>query len=490
MMKLADMLRKINVKEVSGPLDRFVADIQYDSRKVEKDHAFVAIPGFRTDGHRFVHHAYQKGARVFFVEQETDLAGSTIVTVNSTRRALSRIARLFFHNPDRKLKIIGITGTTGKTTTAYLIHSILEAAHWWPGLITTVETYDGENWSPAERTTPEALDIFRLFDYLVAHRMKSAVMEVSSHALSLHRVEDIQYTAAVFTNLGRDHLDFHQTMENYFLAKRKLFEKMNEHQRVILNADDSYTSRIKEKTGGEVFTFSMTNQDSTVSYITHQADKSGMILSVKIPSGNLTVRTAFLGDFNIYNIMAAAALAVSLGIQDEFISTGIENLLRVPGRCEAIPVPAGYSVYIDYAHTPESLYNILRAVWVTRPRNLIVVFGAGGDRDRGKRPSMGKAAEDFADQIILTNDNPRTEDPELIIDEIVAGISDQSRVMVIVDRKEAIRTALDMAQDEDCVVIAGKGHETYQEIQENRYHFDDHEVVREYFETKGKVFSG
>jgi UDP-N-acetylmuramoyl-L-alanyl-D-glutamate--2,6-diaminopimelate ligase len=490
MMKLTDILKNIKVLDISGPLDRFVADIQYDSRKVGKDHAFVAIAGFQEDGHRYIDEAYRKGARVFFVEKKTEIKDSTIIMVKSTRRTLSQIARIFFGKPDQKLKIIGITGTTGKTTTAYLIHSILEAAHWRPGLITTVETYDGKNWLSAERTTPEALDIYRLFASLVRQRMKSAVMEVSSHALSLHRVEDIRFTAGVFTNLGRDHLDFHETMENYFLAKRKLFEKMHEHQRVVLNADDNYSARIMETTGGEVFTYSMTDRDCTVSYITHESDKGGMILSVKLPSGNITVRTALLGDFNIYNILAATTLAVSLGIQQEFISAGIENLIRVPGRCEAIPVPAGYSVFIDYAHTPESLYNILRAVWVTRPRTLIVVFGAGGDRDRGKRPEMGKAAEDFADQIILTNDNPRSEDPEQIIEEIAAGISDRSRLTIMADRREAIRMALDMASDGDCVVIAGKGHETYQDIEGNRYHFDDHEVVEEYFEPTGKPISG
>ncbi|MBN2364542.1 MAG: UDP-N-acetylmuramoyl-L-alanyl-D-glutamate--2,6-diaminopimelate ligase, partial [Calditrichaeota bacterium] len=460
MMILKDLLQKIDHESVSGDVDRLVSDIHYHSDTVEKDSLFVAIRGYQTDGHRFISNAFENGARVFMIEKDIDIPGATVVRVADTRKALSRISRVFFGYPDRKLKIIGITGTTGKTTTAYLIHSILTAAHWNPGLISTVESYDGDVWKLSERTTPEALDIFRLFHQMNRKRLKSAVMEVSSHALSLYRVKDISFTAGVFTNLGRDHLDFHKTMDDYFLAKKKLFDEMNENQRAILNIDDLYSTRIQESTGGEVFTYSMNRRDATVCFLHHESRQKGMSVTMQIPSGVITLETSLLGDFNIYNILAAVTTAVSLGIQDDFIIKGVESLKRIPGRCEILETPSNFTVYVDYAHTPESLHNILRAVWGAKPATLIVVFGAGGDRDRGKRPAMGKAADDFADKIILTNDNPRSEDPETIIKDILEGISDKSKVSVIIDRREAIQKALDMAQANDGVLIAGKGHET------------------------------
>ncbi len=488
MMELEKILQTIEVQEVSGDTGRFVRDIQYDSRRVEPDHAFVAIRGYQTDGHRFISQAYRNGARVFFTEEPVELPDATVVRVADTRRALAQIARVFFHTPDRKLKIVGITGTNGKTTTAYLLHSILRAAHWKPGLLSTIEYFAGEGWIPAQRTTPESLDIFRLFGRMVRSGLKSVVMEVSSHALSLHRVEGIFFEACVFTNLGRDHLDFHGDMDTYFLAKRKLFENLSENQKVILNADDPYSEKIEEITGGEVFTYSRQLPSATVRYLSHQVVRDGMQIRLMVPAGELYVETSLLGDFNIYNIMAAVTTAVALGLQENFISTGIRKLRRIPGRCEHYPAPGGISVYLDYAHTPEGLRNILQAVWETRPNSLIVVFGAGGDRDRGKRPQMGKAAEDFADRIILTNDNPRSEDPQTIIEEILDGIYDRSRVTIIPDRAEAIRHALQIARKRDAVVIAGKGHEKYQEIAGQKIPFDDRQVIKEFFEEKGWEF--
>jgi len=490
MMKLTDILKNLEILGTAGNLDRFVSDIQYDSRKVAIDQAFVAIKGFRTDGHRFIPQAYQKGARVFFSEEKIDLPDAAVVYLKNSRQALPQIARTFFHHPDKKLKIIGITGTNGKTTTAYLLYSILQKAHWKPGLFTTVKYFDGTEWHLSERTTPESLDLFRIFSQMTQTGLKSMVMEVSSHALSLSRVEGIHFIAGVFTNLGRDHLDFHQTEENYFLAKRRLFEGMNESQRAVLNEDDPYSQRIQQSSEAEIFTYSLKDPAASISYIQHQFHKEGLLITLKIPSGEIVVRTKFLGTFNIYNIMAAVAAAVSLGLPDNFIIEGIESLVRVPGRCEHYSTPDGYSVYIDYAHTPEALQNILHAVWESRPQSLIVVFGAGGDRDRGKRPAMGKAAEDYGDTIILTNDNPRSEEPQTILNDVLTGISDKSRVKVIPDRREAIQTALKMAQNKDSVVIAGKGHENYQEIKGTKYPFDDREILKEYFEQKQWTFPG
>ena len=489
MMKLNDLLENIETGKVIGPTDRFVSDLQYDSRRIEKDHAFFAIPGYQKDGHDFVSQAYQQGARVFFVEKELNLKEATQVVVKNTREILPKLARKFFYYPDKKLKSVGITGTNGKTTTAYLTFGILKRAHWNPGLLTTVEYFDGSSWTPAERTTPESLDIFRSFRNMVQSRLKSVVMEVSSHALSLKRVEGIEFQAAVFTNLGRDHLDFHESLDNYFLAKRKLFENLNENQRVVLNVDDPFSQKIQEMTDGEVFTYSLHRNDATVFYRDHQVDRNGMVLTLQLPSGPITLNSPLVGDFNIYNILAAATVAVSLGLEQSYIISGLQGSPRIPGRCEYFAAPRGFSVYVDYAHTPDALQNILKAVFETRPRKLIIVFGAGGDRDKGKRPLMGSMAENYADRIIVTNDNPRSEAPANIINEIIAGITDKSKVLIIPDRRDAIHVALGMAEENDAVIIAGKGHESYQEIGGKRYSFNDRVEIQKYFEKNDGVLA-
>lgn len=486
MMALKKILNFIKPLQVMGSVDRFVRDIQYDSRKVAPEHAFIAMRGFRTDGHHFVEQAYHNGARVFFVEDDLRFSDATVVKVRDTRKAAPHIARIFFNFPDQKIKIIGITGTTGKTTTAYLLHSILKNAHWKPGLISTIEYFDGEQFRPAERTTPEALDLWRYFYGMVRAGLKSVVMEVSSHALSLHRVDQIPFVGGIFTNMGRDHLDFHGTMENYFQAKQKLFEGWSENQKVVLNEDDPFSQRIRQVTGGEIFTYSFHNPRATVSYLSHRANRDGLQIKLKVPSGDLLIHSYLLGNFNIYNIMAAVTAAVSLGLQDNFIIDGIRNLSRIPGRSESYFLPNGGTVYLDYAHTPEGLRHILSAVWEARPNNLIVVFGAGGQRDRGKRPEMGRAAEDFADQIILTNDNPRSENPGSIIDEILQGIFDKKKVNVIPDRREAILTALNAAGRRDGVVVAGKGHEKFQEIGGEKIPFNDFQVIQDYINEKNR----
>ncbi len=486
MMALKKILETVPAERVVGTTDRFIRDLQYDSRRVEEGDAFIAVPGFQTDGHRFVEQAYRRGARVFFVEKDVRLPDdATIVLVKDIRRRMADFGQVFFNFPQRQLKFIGITGTNGKTTTAYLIHSILKQAQWKPGLITTVEYFDGKAWHTATRTTPESLDLYRLFSQMVRAGLKSVVMEVSSHALELHRVRGIPFLAGVFTNLGHDHLDFHHTMENYFLAKRKLFERFKENQKAVINLDDPYGRRIPEATEGEVFGYSFSDPEATVRYLAHRTVKNGMVVQLETPLGKLELETGLLGDFNIYNLLAAVTTAVSLGLNENYILEGIRAVRRIPGRCEQYITTQGLRIFVDYAHTPGALRNILKAVWETQPQNLIVVFGAGGDRDRQKRPLMGKAAEDFADRIILTNDNPRSEDPLEILEQIRQGIYDQSKVTVIPDRREAIRTALAQAGRHDAVVVAGKGHETYQEIAGKFHHFDDHEVIEKFLQEKG-----
>lgn len=411
----------------------------------------------------------------------------TQIVVKSTRKLLPLISRKFFYYPDQKLKSIGITGTNGKTTTAYLIYAIFKIAKWKPGLLTTVEYYDGTSWNPAERTTPESLDVYRSFRNMVLSGLKSVVMEVSSHALSLNRVDGINFLASVFTNLGRDHLDFHETLNEYFLAKRKLFEDLNENQRVILNLDEPYSQKIMKMTHGEVFTYSMKSSNATVTYLDHRVDQNGMSVSLRIPAGKISVHSPLVGEFNISNIMAAVTIAVGLGLHEDHIVSGLESSPGIPGRCEYFASPTGFSIYVDYAHTPDALHNILKAIFETKPQKLIVVFGAGGDRDKGKRPLMGKAAENYADRIILTNDNPRSEEPVNIINEIMAGISDKSKVLIIPDRRDAIHVALSMAEAKDAVVIAGKGHENYQDIGGKRFSLNDRLEIQHYFEKQNRA---
>jgi UDP-N-acetylmuramoyl-L-alanyl-D-glutamate--2,6-diaminopimelate ligase len=484
MIELKKLIKGIKYSKINGSLDRFITNIQYDSRKIEEDNAFIAIKGFSVDGHIYIQDAYKRGARVFFLEDEFELPNATSVLIKDTRKSLPEIARIFYEYPEKKLKIVGITGTNGKTTTAYLLHSILSTAHWKPGIITTIQTYNGRDWIDSERTTPESLDIMKLFREMANHGRKSVVMEVSSHALSLHRVDGISFIAGIFTNLGRDHLDFHGTEEEYFLAKRKLFEGFDENQKVVINLDDYRSSSIIGHTEGEIFSYTMKNCKATVNYISHQSYKNSMKVKFEIPSGEIEFSTTLLGSFNIYNLLAASTTAVSLGLNENFIVEGIENCQNIPGRCEYFSTPDGFTIYIDYAHSPDALRNILFAVGETSPSRLIVVFGAGGNRDKGKRPHMGKVAEDFAEIIYLTNDNPRSENPELIINDILSGILNTNSVIVIPDRKEAIMAALSKAEKGDSVVIAGKGHEKYQEIKNRKEPFDDHDVVKNFFEMK------
>jgi UDP-N-acetylmuramoyl-L-alanyl-D-glutamate--2,6-diaminopimelate ligase len=485
MKYIKEIIEGLPIVEIRGDITRTIEDIKYDSRKVNAADAFVAIRGMKQDGHRFVNDVYEKGCRAFIVEDIPEAFKEAVfIKVSDTRRALPHLALNLFDRVVTKLKIIGITGTNGKTTCAYLLHSILEQAHWKPGLISTIEYIIKDKHISAHRTTPESLDLHRLLHRMHANHLKSAVMEVSSHALTLHRTDDIPFSAAVFTNMGHDHLDFHGNMENYFLAKKKLFDGLAETSRAILNMDDPYTERMKRNTAAEIFTYSYSDANATVSVKSHQAVANGVTVSLRIPGGSLTVQSDLIGKHNVYNLLAVVTAAISLGLQNEFIIKGIESLPRVPGRSERFEMPNGAVAFIDYAHTPDALKRILQALMESKPKRIIVVFGCGGDRDFEKRPLMGKIAEDYADVVILTNDNPRSERPEAIIEQIKTGIFDQSKVEVYPDRKEAISDALAMADSKDMILIAGKGHENYQEFADRRIHFDDREVVKSFIQTK------
>lgn len=480
--EIIDGLPSVKTK---GDLSRTIKDIQYDSRLINPEDAFVAIRGAKHDGHFFINDLHKKGCRVFVVEEiPVLLPNAVFVQVNDTRRALPQLAINFFDRAAHKLKITGITGTNGKTTCAYLLYSILNQAHWKPGLISTIEYIIKEKHIPAQRTTPESLDLHRLFHDMRQSHLKSVVMEVSSHALATHRTDGIPFNAAVFTNIGHDHLDFHKDMERYFLAKKKLFDELPESSSAVINMDDPFSERISKDTSAEIFTYSYANREATVSLKSCQAVSDGTSVTLAIPAGFLTINTFLIGKYNVYNLMAAVATAVSLGLQNEFIISGIEALLNVPGRSQRFNLLCGAKVFIDYAHTPDALKRVLQALLEYKPEKLILVFGCGGDRDLEKRPVMGKIAEDYADVVIITNDNPRSEKPMQIIDQIKNGIFDVSKINIFPDRKKAIYTALESAGPDDIVLVAGKGHENYQEFADKRIHFDDREVVKSFIEQK------
>jgi UDP-N-acetylmuramoyl-L-alanyl-D-glutamate--2,6-diaminopimelate ligase len=490
MKRISEIIGELPVEAVQGDISTLIREIQYDSRKVSKEDIFIAIRGFQQDGHQYIQTAYEKGCRAFIVENMPPIEDAVIVQVKDTRRWLPFFARNYYENVANELKNVGITGTNGKTTTAYLLFSILKEAGWKPGLLSTVEYIIGEQHLPSVRTTPESLDLHRTFYEMYRHGLKSVVLEVSSHALALHRTAGIHFLSAVFTNLGHDHLDFHKTKEKYFLSKKKLFDGLHENDRAVINIDDPYSQRILKDTEGDVFSYSMKDPSATICLKSYQMLAEGMSVTLKVPSGEMFCTTSLVGKFNIYNVMAATATALSMGLLEEHVIPGIESVTYIPGRCERFLSSAGFRVYIDYAHSPEALQRMLEVLLEFKPPRLTVVFGCGGDRDVKKRPWMGKIAEDYADKIFLTNDNPRTEDPLKIIEQIQGGIYDKSKVQVFPDRREAIETALKQARKNEIVLIAGKGHETYQEFAHGKIHFDDREVVRKILTPAVKSTSG
>lgn len=475
-----------------------IRGIAYDSRKVEAGSLFVAIPGFREEGFRFVEDAIQRGAIAIVAEQEPeqDIAW---IQVPDARWALSALSSSFYGEPSTQLCLIGITGTNGKTTTAYLLESIFREAGEEVGLLGTVEYRYARRSEPAERTTPESLDLHQLFSRMIDKGVTHLVMEVSSHAVALHRVSHCSFDAVVFTNLTQDHLDFHKSMESYFEAKKRLFTDIlsgssKSRRFAILNADDPWSKRIAAETEGRIVTYGVENREADFSLRPIRIDQKGIVAEVSSPQGDFRVESKLLGRYNLYNIASAIATAQSLGCDRASIVQGITATAVVPGRLEPIPNTKGITVIVDYAHTPDALEKTIGAVKEFQKGRLITVFGCGGDRDREKRPQMGRIAALRSDLTIVTSDNPRGEEPQKIIEEVLPGLErgrasriareDLQRVnasrcyAVIVDRREAIREAIEAATPGDVVLIAGKGHETYQMIGDRREHFDDREEAQ------------
>jgi len=479
-MTLRELLSGLKVRSFAGDLDIEILGLAYDSRVVSPGYLFFAIRGTRLDGNRFMPKAIAKGASaVVSALAAIPSLEMPWIQVDDERAAMAAVAGNFYRHPTGKLHLIGVTGTNGKTTTTYIVESILQAARKPAAVFGTIE-YRGPGFDiGSERTTPEAPDLQKLFRQVVDAQWEYAVMEVSSHAIEMKRVAGSQFEVAVFTNLSRDHLDFHGDMESYFRAKKKLFEGLSEVKPrvMILNMDDARYGELRSIDPSRVISYGM--QDAAdICPVRHQFGWEGIDAMYKTPIGEIEVRTSLMGKPNLLNIGAAIGAAVALAIPADAIAHGVANLQNVPGRFE--PVRAGqlFRVIVDYAHTDDALEKVLKSAREITSGRLIVVFGCGGDRDRTKRPAMGEAAARQSDYAIVTSDNPRGEDPMAIIREVEQGMKG-AEYRVVADRREAIRSAMIEARKGDTVVIAGKGHETYQTIGTTSHPFDDRIVARE-----------
>jgi UDP-N-acetylmuramoyl-L-alanyl-D-glutamate--2,6-diaminopimelate ligase len=451
-----------------------ISDLAYDTRAVGPGALFFCVPGERHDGHAFARDAVERGAVALVVERVLELDVSQLV-VPDARRAMAQAAVVFFDDPTQTLEVAGVTGTNGKTTTTFLLHSILGAAGRRPGLLGTIESLIGGERRPAIRTTPEAIDLQRAFREMLVTGDRSCALEATSHGSELGRLDGVRFSALAFTNLSQDHLDFHGTFERYFDAKRRLFVE-GERPPAAVNVGDDYGRRLAEELralGHEPLLTFGTADDADIRPEQLELDGNG----ARLRAGGIELRTKLRGRFNVENVLAAVAVSRLLGVENDAIAAGVEALEGVPGRFEAVEAGQPFAVVVDYSHKPDALENVLRTARELARSRVICVFGCGGDRDRGKRPLMGRIASELADVAIVTSDNPRSEDPDAIIAEVVAGAG--ASLEVEPDRAAAIGRALALAREGDVVVIAGKGHEQGQEFAGRVVPFDDREVARE-----------
>jgi len=452
-----------------------IREIQYDSRKVKKGDLFLAIRGGMEDGHHYVAEAETKGAAAVVVENDIPDTAATIVRVEDSRAALALLADNFYGSNSRNLRFCGITGTNGKTTTAYLIKNILDAAGFKTGLIGTIQyQLEDQIWN-ALWTTPQSLDLHRILYEFRQNNATDVVIEVSSHALVQKRVYGLPFTIGIFTNLSRDHLDYHKSMDEYFKAKSLLFEQITPSDGcAILNIDDSYIRKLIPELTIPYITYSVTSEaDVCIDFYKNTFSGLKAVVKIEKPSDFINISSSLVGDFNLYNILAAVGTGLALQLDTETIRSGIQNLKKVPGRFEPVDAEQDFHVIVDYAHTPDSIEKALTAARKLTSEKVIALFGCGGDRDKGKRADMGRCASQLADRIIITSDNPRNEDPKKIIADIMSGIKNRNKCTINPNRREAIASAFDMAQPGDVVLLLGKGHEPYQIIGKNRIPFDD-----------------
>ena len=475
-MRLYNILENTSVTVDKKLKDIEITDICYDSRKVKEGSLFVAVRGFKSDGHKFIDTAIKSGAKVVVGEDDIDM--ENYIKVPSSRKFLAISSANFFSRPADKLKIVGITGTNGKTTTTYLIKQILELKGCKCGLIGTNQILVGDEAIDSERTTPESRELHELFKRMLDKGAEYVVMEVSSHSLELDRVWGIEFEVGVFTNLTQDHLDFHETMDNYARAKAKLFEIS---KKAVINVDDKYSSVMLKK-AENVITYGIDNNASLKAENIDLCER--MIIFETVLDGEVRkLRLGIPGKFSVYNALSATGAALALGFSGEDIEKGLVIAKGVKGRLEVVRTLTPYTVIIDYAHTPDGLENIINAVRGFAKGRVITLFGCGGDRDATKRPIMGEIAQRLSDYVIVTSDNPRTEEPERIMSDIIKGLKNENYI-AIENRREAIGYALDFAKEGDVIILAGKGHETYQIFKDGTIHFDEREVVKEFLENK------
>ena len=482
-MKLSLLLKNIKPLQVVGSDDVDITGINIDSRKITSGHLFVAMKGTQVDGHCFIGKAIEQGASAILCEDlPEDTTNATYVQVESTEDAVGKVATLFYGNPSAKVKLVGVTGTNGKTTIATLLYNMFRKLGYKCGLLSTVCNYIEDETVPASHTTPDPIELNQLLARMVDAGCQYVFMECSSHAIHQKRIGGLLFAGGIFTNLTRDHMDYHKTVENYRNAKKAFFDGLPKTAFAITNADDKNGMVMVQNTKATVKTYSTrTMADFRAKLL--ECHFEGMYLEI---DGH-EVGVQFIGKFNVSNLLAVYGAAIMLGQKAEDVLVVLSTLKSVSGRLEPIRSPEGYTAVVDYAHTPDALENVLKAIHevLNGKGQVITVCGAGGNRDKGKRPLMAQEAVKQSDRVIITSDNPRFEDPQDIINDMLAGLDKQQmkKVVSIVDRREAIRTACMMAQKGDVILIAGKGHEDYQEIQGVKHHFDDREVVRELFQN-------
>ncbi|MBE7037664.1 MAG: UDP-N-acetylmuramoyl-L-alanyl-D-glutamate--2,6-diaminopimelate ligase [Ruminococcaceae bacterium] len=476
-MLLANLLKDVETLEIIGETNININKIEYDSRKVEKGDVFVAIEGYQTDGHKYINKAIENGAAAIVAQRIiVDDVKVPYVVAKNTRKALSCMASAYYDYPSKKMKLIGVTGTNGKTTITYLVKSILEFAGYKVGLIGTNQNMIGDKVLESERTTPESLELQGLFCDMVSEGVDYVIMEVSSHSLYLDRVYGNEFYLGAFTNLTQDHLDFHETMENYAKAKSMLFKMC---YKGIINADDEYAKLISEDATSKITKYGI-NKKCDISAKNIKYNQRGVLFEVDTPFGSENIRLDIPGEFSVYNALCAIGICQAVGIGISDIAKALILTKGVKGRAEVVSLPTPYTVMIDYAHTPDGLENIISTIKGFCKGRVITVFGCGGDRDRTKRPKMGKIAGDLSDVCVVTSDNPRGEDPELIIKDVLEGMKDvKAEYFAITNRTQAIEYAMKIANEGDVVLLAGKGHETYQILKDKTIHYDEREIVRE-----------
>jgi UDP-N-acetylmuramoyl-L-alanyl-D-glutamate--2,6-diaminopimelate ligase len=486
-LKLKDILACCETAGIRGDAGIDISDIVIDSRKVKPGALFVCISGTKLDGHAYAGQAAEKGAAALVVEHFLDDTGLPQALVHDSREALARLAGAFYGDPAKRLSIVGVTGTNGKTTTTYMLKSIFEAAGEKVGLMGTIATMVGDEVLPQTLTTPDPMEFHAALRKMADAGCGRVVMEVSAHALALRKMAGVVFDASIFTNLTQDHLDDFITMENYSGAKKLLFT--GEYSRAaVVNADDPACAFISEGFGGRLLTYGV-HSPADIRAEDTDVRPDGASYTMTYEGTATPIRLKLSGHFNIYNALGAAGAAMLLGVAPETLKTGLERIERMDGRMERVETGSDFTVLVDYAHTPDSIQNVLRAARVFARNRVVIVFGCGGDRDRTKRPAMGRLAGELADYVVLTSDNPRTEEPESIIDMIEPGLKGCNTPWVReADRHAAIGRALGEAKPGDVVIIAGKGHETYQDVMGVKRHFDDREVAREWLEKlQGRI---